>query len=110
MLRYDIYPTASRVQNAHINEKEAGALVLTIFWAARSRRTRHCRRVVPSDSATAVCAMRKRRSSMKWTRRQCRLLAPLSLVHRITVEFRWVATDRNVADRPVVRLRVTGAL
>ena len=56
------YPATSRVRQAQINEKEAGALVLAIRWAARSRRTRRCRLVVQSDSAAAVCAMRKGRS------------------------------------------------
>ena len=40
------YPATSRVRHAHINEKEAGALVLAIRWAARSRRTRRCRLVI----------------------------------------------------------------
>ena len=94
------YPATSRVRHAHINEKEAGALVLAIRWAARSRRTRRCRLVVQSDSAAAVCAMRKGRSSQLRMRRHCRLLAALTLAHGITAEFRWVATDRNRADRP----------
>ena len=94
------YPATSRVRHAHINEKEAGALVLAIRWAARSRRTRRCRLVVQSDSAAAVCAMRKGRSSQLGMRRHCRRLAALTLAHGITAEFRWVATDRNMADRP----------
>ena len=94
------YPATSRVRQAHINEKEAGALVLAVRWAARSRRTRRCRLVVQSDSAAAVCAMRKGRSSKRGMRRQCRRLAALTLAHAITAEFRWVATDRNMADRP----------
>ena len=94
------YPPESRARQAHINEKEAGALVLAIRWAARSRRTRCCRLVVQSDSAAAVCAMRKGRSSRPGMRRQCRKIAALTLAHRITVEYRWVATDRNMADQP----------
>ena len=94
------YPVASRARLAHINEKEAGALVLAVRWAARSRRTRRCRIVIQSDSAAAVCAMRKGRSSKRGMRLQCRRLAALTLAHAITAEFRWVATDRNMADRP----------
>ena len=33
-------------------------------------------------------------------RRQCRKIAALTLAHGITPEFRWVATDRNMADQP----------
>ena len=33
-------------------------------------------------------------------RRQCRKIAALTLAHGITAEFRWVATDRNMADQP----------
>ena len=94
------YSPESRVRQAHINEKEAGALVLAIRWAARSRRTRRCRLVVQSDSAAAVCAMRKGRSSRPGMRRQCRKIAALTLAHGITAEFRWIATDRNMADQP----------
>ena len=94
------YPPESRVRHAHINEKEAGALVLAIRWAARSRRTRRCRLVVQSDSAAAVCALRKGRSSRPGMRRQCRKIAALTLAHGISAEFRWVPTDRNMADRP----------
>ena len=53
------YPEKYSARHAHINEKEVGALVLAIRWAARSRRTRRCRLVVQSDSASAVCAFRK---------------------------------------------------
>ena len=94
------YPPESRVRHAHINEKEAGALVLAIRWAARSRRTRRCRLVLQSDSAAAVCAFRKGRSSRPGMRRQCQKVAALTLAHGITPEFRWVATDRNMADQP----------
>ena len=94
------YPPESRVRHAHINEKEAGALVLAVRWAARSSRTRRCRLVVQSDSAAAVCALRKGRSSRPGMRRQCRKIAALTLAHGITAEFRWVATDRNMADQP----------
>ena len=94
------YAPESRARHAHINEKEAGALVLAIRWAARSRRTRRCRLVVQSDSAAAVCALRKGRSSRPGMRRQCRKIAALTLAHGITAEFRWVPTNRNMADRP----------
>ena len=94
------YPPESRARHAHINEKEAGALVLAIRWAARSRRTRRCRLVVQSDSAAAVCALRKGRSSRPGMRRQCQKIAAMTLAHGITAEFRWVATDRNMADQP----------
>ena len=33
-------------------------------------------------------------------RRQCRKIAALTLAHGISAEFRWVPTDRNMADRP----------
>ena len=33
-------------------------------------------------------------------RRQCRKIAALTLAHGITAEFRWVATNRNMADQP----------
>ena len=94
------YPPKSRARHAHINEKEAGALVLAVRWAARSRRTRRCRIVVQSDSAAAVCAFRKGRSSKPGMRRQCTKMAALTLAHGITAEFRWVPTDRNMADQP----------
>ena len=55
---------------------------------------------IQCDSAAAVCAMRKGRSSQPGMRRHCRWLAALTLAHGITAEFGWVATDRNMADRP----------
>ena len=102
------YSAESRVRSAHINEKEAGALVLAVRWAARSRMTRRCRIVVQSDSAAAVCALRKGRSSRPGMRRQCRKIAALTLAHGITAEFRWVATDRNMADQPSRGLAAPG--
>ena len=33
-------------------------------------------------------------------RRQCRKIAALTLAHGIKAEFRWVATDQNIADQP----------
>ena len=93
------YQPESRVRHAHINEKEADVLVLAVRWAARSRRTRRCRIVVQSDSAAAVCALRKGRSARPGMRRQYRKIAALTLAHGITAEFRWVATSRNMADQ-----------
>ena len=41
-------------------------------------------------------------------RRQCRKIAALTLAHGITAEFRWVATDRNMADQPSRGLAAPG--
>ena len=43
-----------REVDQHINVKEAAAIVKAARWAFRSRRTRHCRLVVQSDSAVAT--------------------------------------------------------
>ena len=90
----------SREASAHVNENEAAAIVCAVRWAARSSRTRRCRLVVESDSAVAVSAVRKGRSSRPGLLRQCRRLAAVALTEQIAVSARWVPTSANMADRP----------
>ena len=56
--------------------------------------------MTPKYAAAAMCALRKGRSSRPGMRRQCQKIAAITLAHGITAEFRWVATDRNMADQP----------
>jgi hypothetical protein len=85
----------------HINTKEASAVVSAVRWTARGRHGRRgCRLVVQSDSAVAVSAFRKGRSSKPGLLRQCRRLAATTLAARIVLVPRWVPTSRNMADRP----------
>ena len=87
-------------RSKHINVKEAAAIVDGVRWASRTSRFRRCRLVLQSDSAVAVGALRKGRSSAPELLRQCRRLAAVTLASALALELRWLPTDRNMADRP----------
>ena len=89
-----------RERDAHINVKEASAVLTGVRWAARAPRTRRCRLVLQSDSAVVVGALRKGRSSKPGLLRRLRRLAAITLAERITLASRHVSTDRNMADSP----------
>ena len=89
-----------RERDAHINCKEASAVLTGVRWAARAPRTRRCRLVLQSDSAVVVGALRKGRSSKPGLLRRLRRLAALTLAERITLVGRHVSTERNMADSP----------
>ena len=84
----------------HINDKELGVTVDAVRWALRSPQTRRCRLVLQSDSTAAIGALRKGRSSSRPLLRHCRRLAALTLAEQLTLEGRWVPTDKNFADGP----------
>jgi hypothetical protein len=85
---------------AHINDKEMGALTNAVRWASRAPRSRNCRICLQSDSAVAVAVARKGRSSRPGMLKHCRRLAAVTLTEQIALEARWVATSKNMADRP----------
>jgi len=99
---------SQRTRTQHINAKEAGAVVDAARWATRARRTRACRLVVQSDSAVAVGAIQKGRSSRPGLLQQCRRLAAVALAERLCLEMRWVATSVNMADKPSRGARCPG--
>ena len=91
---------SGRERAAHINDKELGVVVDAVRWASRSPGTRRCRLVLEADSTAAVGALRKGRSSRRPLLRHCRRLAALTLAEQITLEGRWISTNRNFADGP----------
>jgi len=94
------YQPGTALACAHINEKELCAAVDAVRWSCSSSRTRSRRLVVQSDFAVAVAVLRKGRSSKPALLQHCRRFAALALAEQVTVEARWVPTDRNMADRP----------
>ena len=89
-----------RQRSKHINVKEAAAIVDGVRWASRASRFRRSRLVLQSDSAVAVGALRKGRSSAPELLRQCRRLGAVTLVSALALELRWLPTDKNMAHRP----------
>ena len=87
-------------RETHINVKELRTVVDGARWASRGQATRACRLVAQADSAVAVAAIRKGRSSAPAMLSECRRLAAITLADRIALEARWVPTTRNMADRP----------
>ena len=84
----------------HINEKETETVVTAVRWAARAPATRRCRLLLQTDSAVAVGACRKGRSSRFGLLRQCRRLAAVTLAFQISPEVQWIPTELNMADHP----------
>jgi hypothetical protein len=84
----------------HINGKEARALLTGVKWLASRPMALNSRVLMLSDSAVAVAAVAKGRSSsyvINWTLRR---LTMYCLVFGINVYLRWIPSGSNPADSP----------
>ena len=106
-VRYQ-FPRGSSSRARHINAKELGAIEKAARWATRRPELRGRRLVVQTDSAVAVGAVRKGRSSKRALKGIARRLAAVCIAERLELIIRWVPTDRNMADRPSRGSRIPG--
>jgi hypothetical protein len=84
----------------HINVLELRAVISSIRWALSYPSSIGCRVLVFSDSAVAVGAISKGRSSSPQLLSRLRLLASLLLSSGLRLTILWIPTSINPADEP----------
>jgi len=84
----------------HINILELRAVISAIRWALSYPSSMGCRVLVLSDSAVAVGALSKGRSSSPQLLSRLRSVASLLLCSGIRLTVSWIPTELNPADEP----------
>jgi hypothetical protein len=79
---------------------EGRALVWVAQHLARSQVNHGKRHLLLSDSMTAILALTKGRGNSRSMNRVCRQVGALSLACGFQLNYRWVASELNAADKP----------
>jgi hypothetical protein len=89
-----------RDDGEHINGLEVRAATTALRWAAAQPAAPGSRLTLVVDSSVAAYAIRKGRSSSHALLRRLRVLAAHALAFCVSLDVRWVRSDRNPADGP----------